>query len=262
MILRPGSASRDDERQRRVRVLTLESVVGPVTPPAGITYRTAPAIGIVAGGKRYVLKHNTVTTIVAELLGYGLAELVHVPVPGHGVARLLHAPRWTFCSAEQERLDLKCFLDRGRVVNSSAFFDTLVFDLWVGNDDRNWGGFVGAIPDTAAPGQVEMLAIDFECSHLLCGMSEIELNAGKNLLPRIEIRQYLTRGIEPFRPMVERLSAVSHQQIERVFDRLRFPDDGLIPELYPSAWAERAIQQLASRAARMERIVRETYVTH
>ncbi len=237
-------------------LILLDTCENPVEAPAGITYRTKPEVWIARNGRRYVVKRDTVTTVVAEALGYGLAELVHLPVPPFALSRIKETPGFAFCSEYQARNDVLRYLERGQLVNPEIVGDTLVFDLWVANDDRNVMAFVGHIPETAALGQLEALAIDFECSQLLRGVSPISVNMLK-LAPRPEVKRYLQLGADPFTVMCRRIKALTDSQIAGVFNRLRFQGEApLFPALYP-VWADSAIRALINRASRIDALVNE-----
>jgi hypothetical protein len=193
-------------------------------------------------------------------LGFALAELVHIPVTPWGFAALPRTSFPVFCSDYQDRGHAHDLLEAKRVTNPNIIADVVVFDVWVGNDDRNLGGFVGRIPETAARGNVELLAIDFEQSHVLRGESPLRLNErpSHSFLPRVEIRRYIPRGQNALGPMLHRIEAISKERLEEAFDRLVFPADGFLQSVALPR-ADDTIRHLLARAQRIENLVSEVF---
>ena len=247
-------------------LLTVEFVGDEIRAPEGLLYRTRPRIAVVRERSwtsgQVVIKTLSPEVVLAEALGSVLADLVRLPTPQAGIAILPGNNQPAFCSGLQLRDQVERYLEARRVVNPSVIADTIVFDLWTANDDRNMGGFVARIPDTGAPGEVELLAIDFESCRVLRGESSISINSlpRRHLLPRSDVRRYVGPSIDPrapYRRMCERIAHVTEKEIRESFERVRYVEYGLFQPVSLPAWMDGAIKQLADRASRIGFIVEE-----
>jgi hypothetical protein len=245
-----------------VRIYQLEAVVGDIVEHAGVAYKTKPKFGVVrqsgASHGQMVFKNHDVETVVAEALGSALADLVQLPVPPWGILEPSGSNHAWFGSEMQLRTHADDLIRRNQVMNLRVIADTLVFDAWTANDDRNMGGFVARIPTAGREEEVELLAIDFESCQLLRGRSVLMLNAepvGK-FRPRVEVRRHMTGMADPYRAMSERIAHLTEARIATAFDRLVIPSRGLIQPL-PIPWRDSAVRSLANRATRIGMLVQE-----
>ncbi len=147
-----------------VREVALISHGGPVEAPEGIVYSTQPRTALDLDGNHYVTKGTgDVGMVVAELVGYKLAELLKIPVPGFGVGRFGADGEPLFVSemVGDAQRDVAPWLKKKLVTNGDAVLRLLALDVWIANNDRNMGGLLGR-PVQSEPGKIEIVAIDFE----------------------------------------------------------------------------------------------------
>src|SRR5688500_14102454 len=76
-----------------MRWITLDVEPEPVTPLPGLVYSTAPKTSVASDGYRYFIKGPDPAIVIAEALGYTLAELIGLRVPTAGRVRPRKGPR-------------------------------------------------------------------------------------------------------------------------------------------------------------------------
>lgn len=150
----------------------LELIEAPqqVEAPPGMVYSTDPHEAMAEDGMDYILKGPDASVVFAEAAAYELAGLLDLPVPPcAGCIDPASTDVWFGSREMQSRFSLDHLLARDRVQNSSMIPQTIVFDVWIGNPDRNMGNFVGATVGTDGTSAVNLRAIDFEKAQVLRG---------------------------------------------------------------------------------------------
>lgn len=245
-------------RFNRVRLLEHGKEVAAL--PGGVMLSTHPRHAVDARGRHYIIKGDSLETVVAESLGYALAELVGLPTPEWGLASIDGSGHPWFASQVVELRQTEAVLQSGAYSNRGFLSSLVVFDQWIGNADRNVNNVVGRIPMEGERGEAELLAIDFEKAYVLRGESQFMTFARvpKEFLPRHFLRHFLVGDSEIDESMVRRIQELSREQLEMVFGRFHRSEDGMFPPL-PIPWAENGIAHLASRARRIAALTREAF---
>lgn len=229
----------------------------------GVHYKTKPVTGVVrqAGTANglVVMKNNDLETVIAECLGSALADLVGLSIPPWGITEAPGTNVPWFCSEMQLRTHAEDVLRRNQVLNPEIIADTIVFDIWTANDDRNMGGFVPHVPAHAPVNKVELLTIDFESCLLCRGKSIFEINSlpASRFRPRSEVSRHVpTADRKPYERMCQRLALLRKEQLAAAFDRLAIPSRGILQPL-PMQWRESAEAALLQRAHKIGFILQE-----
>jgi hypothetical protein len=236
-----------------MRWITLDVEPEPVASTGGLVYSTAPKTAV-GEGKRWFIKGPDPVVVIAESLGYALADLVGLRVP---TAALCRVPNVGICFASEEcrQRGVEQFLGKPIVVNPDFLPRCIVFDVWTGNADRNVNNLVAEPVGGRGEPEVELCAIDFEKAEVLRGKSQI-------LLETHDPRGWWPRGVLgthcralSFPTMAcAAVRDVPRDAIEGVFAQLPHDLDGT-----PIAWAEAGVHHLTSRCRRIEQLVREIW---
>ena len=151
----------------------------PVRSENDIIYSTNPGRTQATNEKFYILKGPSVEVVVAEALGYRLAEAVGIDVPPCALCRHPRTGAVYFASEEMPIRSVELLFELGGVQNPSIIQDCFAFDVWVANVDRNIGGFVAAQLDHTGR-HVRVYSIDYERCNVLRGVSGIAITALEN----------------------------------------------------------------------------------
>ena len=128
---------------------------------------THPRQAVDLRGRQYVIKGDSVETVVAESLGYALAELVGLPTPDWGLAEMRGSSHLWFACQVVEVRQTELVLQAKTYRNRDFLRSLVVFDQWIGNADRNVNNIVARIPAEGERGEVDLVAIDFEKAFVL-----------------------------------------------------------------------------------------------
>lgn len=221
-----------------------QAVQGPVV------YSTNPKKAPALDGKDYFLKGPDLNVAVPELVAHLLAGLLGLPVPPFGVAKV--GGEFYFASEEIQNRNVDLWIRRNALANPEALLETVVFDVWIANRDRNMSNFVGEI----APNMRDMYlyAIDFEKSMALQGphpITTVPTRNPKDFWPREELGRLL-RGKNPPRDFCGKIAGLRRDRVVDCFDRV-VSHVGQIP------WAENSVKVLSDRAKRIESHVEEVW---
>lgn len=226
----------------------------PVQPRNGVVYSTAPHVGSDASGNfRWYVKDRDVKIVFAELCAYALAEAVGVATPPCGI--------WIEPQTEVKWFACREVLGRSGVVEelldgtapTSPVLDCAVFDVWIANVDRNEGGFVARSP---RPGQLEVLAIDFEKARTLDGTSRFELATlpASSFLPSGRIANLVKASAIPAGALM-RIESMGSQRIANIVHSAVQAVGGT----QVIGWTESTISVLETRAANIRSLSREVW---
>ncbi len=202
------------------RVVLLEQPA-PVEPPDRLIYSTSPRVGTGEDGVTYYLKGPDGAVITAEALAYQLASLVGLTVPD---SAMVEVPGEGVCfgsRAIRVRSGLEEILSGGLAVNPELLAECIVFDTWIGNDDRNMGNIVGEPERVAGIVRARLHAIDFEKAKVLRGIGVIEMGmiAPRAYWPNEQLGR-LARGTGIPAAFCERVAAVKEAQVDGAFEAL------------------------------------------
>lgn len=221
-----------------------------VEGPRNVVYSTSPRVAPGSDGQYYIVKGPSVETIVAEATSYLLAAHVGLPIPEFGIASIDGSP--FFASREVHLRNVSTFIERALVKNPDALVETVVFDIWTANTDRNMGNFVG---EWAADGrnEVRVCAIDFEKSACLRERTPLVI------VPTIDQNKFWPRDalgrILAGRPLpvafCDRIAAVTERTINGCLELVRAHVD--IP------WADSCARVLRNRARSIRRLAEEVW---
>jgi len=235
-----------------VRWVTIIDQPRAVMAPEGVIFSTAPTLAMGSDGVDYYLKGPALEIIVAEHVGYRLAQLVTLATPGHALCRIGGSEERIGFGSRGMRVrgNVDRLLAEHRVANAGLISECIAFDTWIANEDRNVSNVVGepVVPEASAI--VEIFAIDFEKARILRGEDRFAVTAttpgrcipGATLLPFCRDQRLYSR-------MCDRIAAVSRDAIERVFLELS-------AAIGPIPWADAASDFLASRTSRIHSLVR------
>lgn len=221
-----------------------------VESPRDVIYSTSPRIAAASDGHDYILKGPEVEAVVAEATAYMLAKQIDLPVPEFGIASVNGSPY--FASREVRLRNVAAFIERALVSNPSVLLNTVVFDIWMANTDRNMGNFVGEKAEDGQ-GNVKVYAIDFEKSACLRERTPLVK------VPTIEQSKFWPRGslgtILAGRPMpntvCDKISETPEEVIRECLD--------LIGAHVDVPWADSCVQVLRDRAQRIHRLAKEVW---
>lgn len=239
---------------RMDRIVLREAPV-PVTPPNGLVYSTNPQVAAGEDGQDYFLKGPNTQIAFAELASYELANLVGLAVPPHAVC--LYEGELYFGSRGmwQRQVPDDWLRAPDRIVNPGIVADTIAFDVWIANPDRNIGGFVGEPISQRESPLLRVLAIDFEKSHVLRGTPSVQLTT---IAPNLCKPHGLLAGICSELSFPEgfcrRIAAVDE---DKIADCIR---QSIMAMNMPSIdWTEGSIRILTKRSRNIRPLVKEAW---
>ena len=237
-----------------LRWLSIEVEPTPVETP-GIVHRTAPSVGRGSDGERYYFKRGTLDGVVAEVLGYSLAEAVGLPVPRWALCRMPPRNDIYFASeAMSFNSAVDSLIAAGAVTNTEFLKECIAFDIWTANTDRNAGNVVAS----AAPGRrghVELFAIDFEQAKVLNGTDFLKIGSlhSSECWPRGALASCCQSLAYPsdMCGRIERMTEPAiNEALADVETDIEFPR--------PS-WLDAAKWQAGKRAAQIQELVKEAW---
>jgi len=151
---------------------TLLTEPQPIIAVEGTIYSTSPTEGMTAEAGPVVLKGPGIRIVFAEAAGFALSKELGLPVPPFGSCLTPDGDLF-FCSKKlRGRYAIEHWMEQGLLANSDAIAQTIVFDIWTGNYDRNIGNFIAdrLHPGSgAASAETYVYAIDFEKAAVLRG---------------------------------------------------------------------------------------------
>jgi hypothetical protein len=136
---------------------------------------------------------------------------------------------------------------------------TIVFDVWTGNWDRNIGNFIEDEPprdSQSADALVTIFAIDFEKAAVLRGEPDRFTLTGwpsKKFFP-VEDLGRLCRDFSPPWDFCDRIAALESNVVAGVLEQVRMDLD-----LMTVPWLQGAVQVLRHRAQNLHRLVQEAW---
>lgn len=221
-----------------------------VIGPDGVVYSTNPKTAVGLDELTYFLKGPEIEIVAAEAFAHLLARLVDLPVPDFGLARI--DDDTYFASLEAQIRNVGHFLANGKITNPQTLQETIVFDVWVANTDRNLGNFVGQV--TPNPNHVRILPIDFEKSASIRERTPIVQ------IPMIPVRDFwpsedlgrIASGSRLPEDFCGRIAAVTSNQITHCA--------GVVAAHLPQyEWGDSTVRVLKTRASQIVRLCREVW---
>lgn len=228
----------------------------PVTPPQGLVYSTNPMHARATDGHTYILKGPETSVVFAEAACYQLAALVGLSVPPCRLCTLPGSGSVVFASRElRTRSALETIVRTGRTLNPELLEETIAFDVWVANEDRNMGNIVGEPHVTNGTGIVRLYAIDFEKAAVLAGIDRFSVTA----MPAAKfwptgVLGDLCGGLTVPTEFCGRISEVQRPAIAGLVQQTVW--DLNMPQV---PWIDTAIDVLVQRAARIVALVHEVW---
>lgn len=237
-----------------LRWIAIDATADRAPTVGGLVYRTAPLVGY-ASGQRYFFKDRGEETVVAEVLGYLLAQAVGLCVPEWALCRMPPTRGiWFASEAAGFSGGVEPLLRSRQVTNSGFLGDCVAFDVWVANTDRNVNNLVAnSVAD--APGRGELLAIDFEQARVLNGTNSLAVGGlhSRECWPR-EVLATHCAGLPFPEAMCTRIARMNADRVEEAIHSIY-----LDTEFVPPAWVEITKRQLVARGARITDLVREAW---
>ena len=224
----------------------------PVVAPDRVLYSTRPQKALGRDDFWYYLKGPDPAVVIAETLGYLLADRVGLPVPPFALCRhpgdgsLLFASR-----AVSGRSGIPVLADRGRLTNPEVIGECFAFDLWTANPDRNDGNFVAK----AQPGgRAQLFAIDFESAKILRGVDRftVAMMPARDFLPRGDAATHCLAGAFPA-PMCSAIAAVTPGTMHSIMNDVGAAVGAAF------SWQDAAADYLLRRAANVRTLVEEVW---
>jgi hypothetical protein len=201
--------------------ITLERE-GEMERPTNVVFSTNPKVAFDGESRRYYVKGGEdVGIVLGELVGYGLATLLSIPVPEYAVGRYSTSSTPHFASrvVEDAVRDAQPFLEKRRLGNPTVLCKTILLDIWLANIDRNLGNFLVRSKIDAGKISFELVAIDFEKSTTIrsrAPLIDVPNLAPGALWPR-NLLGKLCRGYAVLQPSwVAEIQHVAQTQIEAV----------------------------------------------
>lgn len=225
-----------------------------VRAPDGTVYASRPRLTTATDGREYYLKGPDVRVVVAEALGYQLAEAVGVEVPEWALCRDPANDQVLFASAGiRTRSGIDLLLRSPHTVNPDLLARCMALDCWIANDDRNIGSFVAEPLNIRGGLGQRLYAIDFERAQILRGTDRFTVAARETheFTPRGVLADH-TAGLGFPGVTCARIAATTADQVRTMFDRVE-------AGVGPVAWADGASHFLGQRAGRIETLLREVW---
>ena len=208
---------------------------------------------LTVSGRQVVLKGPERGVVFAEASAYELANLIDLPVPPHGLCTVPgHPDPWFCCEKLDGRFPVDYWWQNERLANRNDLYDTIVFDVWIGNHDRNMGNLVLHSEDHF----IRLHAIDFERAAVLRGEPDrFTLNTweARRFWPRERLGR-LVRGAAIPWPTCERIQELRESQIDGVMQEVRMDMD-----LADIPWLDASASALVERKARLRELVQEAW---
>lgn len=228
----------------------------PVTPPKGLIYSTKPLHARATDGHTYILKGPETSVVFAEAACYQLAAHVGLSVPPCRLCTLPGSGGVLFASRElRTRSALETLVTTGKVLNPELLEETIAFDVWVANEDRNMGNIVGEPRATNGTGTVKLYAIDFEKAAVLAGTDRFTVTAmpAARFWPTGVLGD-LCGSLTVPTGFCARISAVQRAAVAGLVQQTVW--DLNMPQV---PWIDTAIDVLVQRASRIVTLVNEVW---
>ena len=241
-----------EERQLRLSVKSIALIDAGVRviAPEGAVYSTNPRKADATDGKSYIIKGPETEIVTAEVCAHLLADLVELKVPDFGIADV--DGQLYFASQEIQVRNAESFIRRNRIENADILTQTIVFDIWLANRDRNIWNFVGQTP--ANTGKIGLFAIDFEKSAALCERTplvSIPMIDPKLFWPRGDLGQLMRGAVRP-QARIERIRSLTREQISHCVTVTA----AHVPQF---TWGDSTIEVLRRRSTAIESLCREVW---
>lgn len=235
----------------------IDLVAEPEPVPAGpLVYSTRPRVGRGTDGHQYYVKGPETPILVAEAVGYELAEAVGLRVPD-----------WAWCYGPSDRqvyfaslgkrvrIALDVLLTRDAIQRREFLCTCIALDIWIANNDRNMGGIVAEPIGGVKGSEVHFVAIDFEKSAILRGISRFEVTERyppKTCWPNDELARHCV-GLPFPTSTCDRISEMTEDSIAAMLASVSRD----LGARHAVDWSDGASNFLASRARRIHDLVRE-----
>ncbi|MBD3299809.1 MAG: hypothetical protein GF347_00475 [Candidatus Moranbacteria bacterium] len=232
----------------------------PLVSPPGKVYSTSPREALSSELGDVVLKGPDLGIVFAEASAFQFARELGIATPDFGVCEVPGEEGLFFCSKKlRGRYPVDHWVGNGLVSNPEVIPETIAFDVWVANWDRNIGNFVEDAEEARGEGEGEgtkIFAIDFEKAAVLRGEPDrFTINGwpGSKFWPLEDLgrlcRQYaLPRGF------LEKIKAIDPQHIAGVLEQIQLDLD-----LAAVPWMQTSIDLLTSRAQGIEKLATEAW---
>jgi hypothetical protein len=211
-----------------------------------------------AGEGEFVIKGPDTRVVFAEAAAYEPATRIGIDVPEHGLCRLPGEAAVRFCCRKlRGRFPVDYWIDHERLVNRSLIPETIAFDVWTGNHDRNMGNFVEDEAKDAQGGfRVKLYAIDFEKAAILRGEPDrftLTTWPPTRFWPVEELGRLCRRFTIPHAACM-RIGSLTRDQIAGILEQVRLDMD--VPDI---PWFDTAVDLLDGRARDIATLVQEAW---
>jgi hypothetical protein len=221
-----------------------------VVPPPGIVFSTQPKLVRGQDGNTYFMKGPDHNIVVAEVLSHLLARAVNLPVPEFSITVI--GGDIFFLSKEEKVRPTENWIEQKRLSNPEVLSQTIVFDIWVANWDRNLGNFVGRILRDG-DSLIRLLPIDFEKSAALRGPAPI------TTVPTIKPSDFwpsgrlstLMKGTELPDDFCRTVAALKDSDLMKCVEAAK--------QAIEFDWNESVLNVLSSRATRIRALAHEVW---
>lgn len=221
-----------------------------ITGPPNVIYSCNPRIAGGLDNFGYVLKGPDIEIVAAEACAHLLAQAVELPVPEFGVAPI--DGNMYFASREVQIRNVQRFLAARKIQNPATLYETIAFDVWVANTDRNLGNFVGEM--AANEGAVRIVPIDFEKSATIrerTPIVSVPLIEPRRLWPHDDLGRIACGGQIPD-AFCEKIAALPRARIDHAMQVAT-------AHLPAFTWGDNSAQVLEVRARRIRQLCREVW---
>lgn len=223
-----------------------------MSAPSNMVYSTAPVSSLDESGADYVVKGPDHDVVVAETTSHVLANHLDLLVPEFALATRAGSSSHFFASKKVDPVirDIEPWIDD----HKDTIAKVIVFDIWIGNNDRNIGNLIGRAPLEGDPTSIEIVAIDFEKAHAIRGMHPIiTVNAVNppTLWPTGTLGVQMRRTPVPT-GFIDRVQALPDALVERTVRCI----SSALPVF---TWADSVAIALNSRKNKLPALVREVW---
>ncbi|GJG84859.1 hypothetical protein tb265_00400 [Gemmatimonadetes bacterium T265] len=225
-----------------------------VRAPDGTVYSSRPRTTTASDDREYYLKGPDVRVVVAEAVGYQLADAVGVDVPEWALCRDPANGQVLFASAGiRVRSGLDVLLHSPHTANPDLLARCMALDCWIANDDRNIGSVVAEPLNRRSGAAQRLYAIDFEQAQVLRGTDRFTVAARevRDFTPRGVLADY-TAGLGFPGATCARIGDMTAARVRAMFELV---EQGV----GPIEWADGAAHFLGQRAGRIEALLREVW---
>ena len=227
-----------------------------VVAPRGIVYSTSPWSALDSDGVKYIVKGPEPEVVVPESAAYLLAKQASLTVPNFALATLPNKSGLYFASEAMLTAirDVEPFITSSRPHVLDGIACITLFDIWIGNTDRNLGNLLAAMsqdsPDLIAP-----VAIDFEKAVTLRDRHP-NITSGQlkpsELWPSGKLGDLLIGAALP-EHFLAVLESIEGDALETIVNEVATQLSGQYD------WAESTLSALSRRQARLRTIAQEAW---